>query len=65
MKTMQFENKVDGEVRRLKSDADALERSKSPEDANKRLSGALDTVDARKVHRGSRTTAQGPRPTFQ
>ena len=44
MKTKQYANKVDSEVRRLKSDADALERSKSPEDATKRLAGALDTI---------------------
>ena len=44
MKTKQYANKIDSEVRRLKSDANGLERSKSPEDANKRLSGALETI---------------------
>ena len=44
MKTKQYANQIDQRVRTLKSDADGLRRSKTPEDANKNLADALDTI---------------------
>jgi hypothetical protein len=43
-KTKQYANKVDTEVRRLKSDAGRLRTTKTPEDANKTLGDALETI---------------------
>ena len=44
MKTKQYANQIDQRVCTLKSDADGLRRSKTPEDANKNLADALDTI---------------------
>ena len=43
-KTKQYANRLDSEVRNLKSDANALGRSKTPENANKKLADALQTM---------------------
>ena len=43
-KTKQFANKLDQEVRNLKGDANKIKRSKTPEDTNKVLGDALDTL---------------------
>ena len=43
-KTKQYANQIDGQVRSLKGDANQLKRSKTPEDANKVLADALETI---------------------
>ena len=43
-KTKQYANQIDGQVRTLKGDANQLKRSKTPEDANKVLADALETI---------------------
>jgi len=43
-KTKQYANKLDQEVRNLKGDANKIKRSKTPEDTNKVLGDALDTL---------------------
>tara|TARA_Y100000593_G_scaffold81187_1_gene151818 strand:- start:1235 stop:1606 length:372 start_codon:yes stop_codon:yes gene_type:complete len=43
-KTKQYANKVDTGVRNLKSDAVSVRRSKTPEDTNKSLADALETI---------------------
>tara|TARA_B100001029_G_C14891503_1_gene355689 strand:- start:258 stop:635 length:378 start_codon:yes stop_codon:yes gene_type:complete len=43
-KSKQYANQIDSQVRNLKSDANALQRSKTPEDTNKRLGDALETI---------------------
>ena len=43
-KTKQFANKLDQEVRNLKGDANKIKRSQTPEDTNKVLGDALDTL---------------------
>ena len=43
-KTKQYANKIDGEVRRLVADAGKLKRTDTPEDANKHLADALETI---------------------
>ena len=43
-KTKQYANQIDGQVRTLKGDANQLKRSKTPEDANKVLGDALQTI---------------------
>ena len=43
-KIKQYANQIDGQVRNLKGDANQLKRSKTPEDANKVLADALETI---------------------
>jgi len=43
-KTKQYASKLDQEVRNLKGDANKIKRSKTPEDTNKVLGDALDTL---------------------
>ena len=43
-KTKQYANKLDQEVRNLKGDANKIKRSQTPEDTNKVLGDALDTL---------------------
>ena len=43
-KSKQYANQIDGQVRTLKGDANQLKRSKTPEDANKVLGDALQTI---------------------
>ena len=44
MKTKQYANQIDQRVRTLKSDAGKLRTSKTPEDMNKSLADALETI---------------------
>ena len=43
-KTKQYANQTDGQVRNLKGDAGRLKTSKTPEDTNKTLADALETI---------------------
>jgi len=43
-KTKQYANAIDSHVRHLKGDAIKLKRSKTPEDTNKNLGDALETI---------------------
>ena len=43
-KTKQYANRIDNEVRNLKSDAASLRRSKTPEETNKHLADAIENI---------------------
>ena len=43
-KTKQYANRIDNEVRNLKSDAASLRRSKTPEETNKHLANAIENI---------------------
>ena len=43
-KTKQYANQIDGQVRNLKGDANKIKRTKTPEDTNKALGDALETI---------------------
>jgi len=44
IKTKQYANRIDNEVRNLKSDAASLRKSKTPEETNKHLADALNNI---------------------
>ena len=43
-KTKQYANRIDNEVRNLKSDAASLRKSKTPEETNKHLADAIENI---------------------